>query len=247
MELEIKNRGIDLFCGNCLDIMPGLPENSVDLIAVDPPYGTTQNKRDIVIPLSPMWDCIRRVLKRNGTVVMTSAQPFTSQLIMSNLLWYKYDIIWEKTIGSGQLNIRRQPLRAHEHIVVFYDKYSVYNEQKTEGPPYTIRRKAAGFGGNYGKQKDSNKNNTGYRHAKSVITIPNPRTKGGHCNEKPVALMEYIIKTYSNEGDTVLDFAMGRGTTGIACVNLGRSFIGIEEDTSWFLKAEERIKEHKCY
>jgi site-specific DNA-methyltransferase (adenine-specific) len=176
-------------------------------------------------------------------VVCTAAQPFTSRLILSNIDWYKYDLVWEKTIGSGQLNINRQPLRVHENIVVFYGKFGTYNEQRTSGKPYRIDRKTIDFVGNYGKQRDNTKINSGFRHAKSIIKISNPRIKNGHKTEKPVKLMEYIINAYSNKGDTILDFAMGRGTTGIACLNLKRNFIGMEISEEWYYKTIERFKE----
>ncbi len=233
---------ITLHKGNCLDKMNEIEDGSIDLIAVDPPYGTTQNKWDIVIPFNPMWWHIKRVLKPKGTAVFTTAQPYTSQLIISNPEWFRYDLVWQKTIGSGQLNINRQPLRMHESILVFYDKFGTYNEQKTEGTPYSINRKAEAFEGSYGQQRNHEKHNDGYRHAQSVIKISNPRIKGGHKTEKPVELMEYIIKTYSNEGDNVLDFAMGYSTTGIACLNLNRNFIGIELTETWFNKASKRIE-----
>lgn len=202
---------------------------------------TTNNKWDVVIPFKPLWENIKRVLKPRGLVVLTSAQPFTSQLILSNPDWYKYDIIWKKAIGSGQLNIKRQPLRMHENILIFYDKPGTYNEQKTKGTPYKITRKALSFSGTYGKQRNNTTINNGYRHATSVIEISNPRVKNGHKTEKPIKLMDYLIKCYSNEGDTVLDFAMGRGTTGISCLHNNRNFIGIEKELEWFNKAIERI------
>ena len=235
---------IDLYNGDCLDIIPLLNKHSVDLIAVDPPYGTTQNKWDVVIPLDDMWECIKYILKPNGNVVFTATQPFSSMLILSNLDWYKYDLVWMKTIGSGQLNISKQPLRVHEGIIIFYNKFGTYNEQKTEGKPYSISRKTSNFEGNYGRQKDHLKINDGFRHAKSIVKIPNPRIKGGHRTEKPVKLMEYIINTYSNTGDVVLDFSMGRVTTGIACMNLGRSFVGIEKDQLWFSRSVDRVSEY---
>jgi site-specific DNA-methyltransferase (adenine-specific) len=231
-----------LYKGDCLEEMNKIEDGSIDLIAVDPPYGTTQNKWDIVIPFESMWEHIKRVLKPKGAAVFTTAQPYTSQLITSNPRWFKYDLVWHKTIGSGQLNINRQPLRMHESILVFYDKFGTYNEQRTEGAPYSIKRKAEAFEGGYGQQRDHEKQNTGYRHAQSVIKISNPRIRGGHKTEKPVELMEYIVKTYSNEGDTVLDFAAGHCTTGIACANLNRNFIGIELADTWFDKASKRIK-----
>ena len=232
-----------LYHADCLDLLPNLEPNSIDLVACDPPYGTTQNKWDIIIPFEPLWENLKRVLKPKGIVVFTAAQPFTSQLILSNTKWFKYDLIWRKTVGSGQLNINRQPLRVHEHILIFYDKFGVYNEQKTKGKPYSMIRKGSSFGaGSYGEQKDHVVENKGIRRANSVVDIPNPRVRGGHRTEKPVALMEYIINCYSNEGDNVLDFAMGHGTTGIACVNLNRNFTGIEKTHEWYEKALYRIK-----
>lgn len=225
--------------------MATMKESSVDLIAVDLPYGTTQNKWDVVIPFEPMWGRVKHVLKPKGTMVCTAAQPFTSQLILSNPEWFRYDLVWEKTINSGQLNVNRQPLRSHESIVVFYGKLGTYNEQKTKGDPYKISRKTEKFTGNYGSQKDHTKVNDGFRHARSVIKISNPRIKNGHKTEKPVELMEYIVKTYSNEGDTVLDFTMGHGSTGIACANLARHFIGIELTEEWYTRTVDRFQEYE--
>lgn len=189
-----------------------------------------------------MWAQIKRVLKPNGLAVFTAAQPFTSMLVMSNPEWFKYDLVWEKTIGSGQLNINRQPLRMHESILVFCDGVGVYSEQQTLGSPYKITREVSKFKTSYGKQKDHTSVNTGTRRAKSIIKVSNPRIKGGHGTEKPVKLMEYLVKTYSNEGDTVLDFAAGRMTTGVACINTNRRFIGMELDDHWYEVGMERIK-----
>lgn len=241
-KLSINNSNLSLYCGDCLDVLPTLPDNSIDLIACDPPYGTTQNKWDIVIPFEPLWKNIKRILKPKGIAVFTAAQPFASQLIMSNPKWYKYDLIWAKTVGSGQLNINRQPLRLHEHILLFYNQFGTYNEQKTEGKPYSMIRKAEAFEGSYGKQKDHVVKNDGSRRATSVLTVSNPRVRGGHKTEKPVTLMEYLIKCYSNEGDTVLDFAMGHATTGEACVNLSRNFVGIEKTEEWYDRSLERLR-----
>lgn len=191
-----------------------------------------------------MWKEIKRVLKPRGLAVFTTAQPFTSQFVLSNTDWYKYEIIWKKTIGSGQLNIRYQPLKIHENILVFYDKAGTYNEQRTKGRPYKITRKANSFKGSYGKQKDHTSINNGFRRAQSVLEFSNPRIKDGQPTEKPVALMEYLIKSYSNEGDTVLDFAMGHGTTGVGCVLNNRKFIGIEKSKEWYIKAGRRIEQY---
>lgn len=237
--------GIKLVQGDCLEVMKHITSNSVHLICVDLPYGTTQNKWDEIIPFDKMWESFNRILKDDGVVVLTATQPFTSKLIMSNIDNFKYEIIWEKTIGSGQLNIRRQPLRVHESVLVFYKKFGTYNEQKTEGKPYSIKRKVASKvaeGEGYGKQTDSEKTNDGFRHAKSVLKISNPRIKGGHPTQKPLELMEYVVKTFSNEKDIVLDCCMGSGTTGVAAVNLKRKFIGIELDDKYFNDAKARIE-----
>lgn len=230
-----------LINGECLLEMSRLKDKSIPLILVDLPYGTTQNKWDAIIPLDKMWEVFNRIITDNGIIVLTAAQPFSSKLVMSNINNFKYEIIWEKTIGSGQLNIKKQPLRNHESVLIFYKKPGTYNEQKTEGKPYSIDRKVVSKGEGYGAQTNSSKDNNGFRHAKSVIKISNPRIKGGHPTQKPVELIEHLIKTYSNEGDLVLDCCMGSGTTGIATSNLNRRFIGIEMDTNYFTAAQTRI------
>jgi site-specific DNA-methyltransferase (adenine-specific) len=230
-----------LIQGDCLLEMPKLKERSIDFIFIDLPYGTTQNKWDEVIPFEPMWENLLRLIKPNGAMVFTATQPFSSKLVLSQLKLFKYEMIWEKTICSGQLNVKRQPLRAHESILVFYEQQPVYNEQKTTGEPYKIQRKINFKEQSYGAQKDSSKVNDGFRHAKSIIKISNPRIKGGHPTQKPIELMEHIIKMFTNEGDTVLDCCMGSGTTGVACLNLKRKFVGIELDEVWYNRARERI------
>lgn len=231
---------INLINGEALIEMDKLQSNSVDLIFVDLPYGTTQNDWDVIIPLDKMWEMFYKVLKEDGRIVLTAAQPFSSQLIMSNLKDFKYDIIWEKTISSGQLNVSKQPLRSHEHILVFYKKFSVYNEQLTKGDPYTITRKNP-KSENYGSQRENSLVNEGTRRARSVIKIKNNRVKDGHPTQKPEVLCEYIIKTYSNEGEVVLDCCMGSGTSGVASKRLKREYIGIELNEEYFNIAKERI------
>ena len=233
-----------LYNGDAIEQMKLLSDNSVDFICVDLPYGTTQNKWDTIIPFEPLWEQFNRVGKETAAMVFTATQPFTAKIVMSNLDNFKYDLIWEKTISSGQLNVSHMPMRNHESILVFYRKKPTYNEQKTIGKPYTINRKGEYKEGNYGEQKATKKENTGYRHAKSVIKISNPRIKNGHPTQKPVELMEYLIKMFTNEGDTVLDCCMGAGTTGEAALNLKRKFIGIELDTSYFISSQERLE--KC-
>lgn len=231
---------IRLYEGDCIEVMKMFKDSSVDMVMVDPPYGTTRNKWDDIIPLEPMWKQLNRICKTNAAMVFTTAEPFTSKLIMSNTKYFKYDIIWEKTVASGQLNVKYMPLRVHENVLVFYRKKPTYNEQKTKGSPYSIKRSIK-TEQCYGTQKDNSKINEGYRHAKSVIKISNPRVKGGHPTQKPVELLEYFIQTYTNEEDVVLDFSMGSGSTGVACKNLNREFIGIEKDKSWFGIAKERF------
>jgi len=243
--MNLKNTSdYHLIQGNCIEKLNNLAKNSVDLICVDLPYGTSRNKWDQIIPFSEMWESFFYVLKSNGNIVLTASQPFTSKLICSNLLDFKYEIIWEKTIGSNQLNIKRQPLRIHESILVFYKNFGTYNEQKTNGKPYSINRTINFDGYGYGKQYSSSKRNDGFRHAKSIIKIPNPRIKGGHPTQKPLELMKFIVKTFSNENDIVLDCCMGSGTTGEAALSLNRKFIGIELDTNYFNIAIERLRNY---
>lgn len=240
MIYDIGNK-IKIANDDCLIAMNKIPDGYVDLIATDLPYGVSQNKWDSVIPLDTMWKIFKRIIKPNGIIALTATQPFASKLIMSNLDWFKYDLIWEKTICSGQLNVKKQPLRAHESILIFYKQASSYNEQKTIGAPYKITRKVKFDGPGYGKQTDSEKHNDGFRHARSVLKISNPRVKGGHPTQKPVELMEYIIKSYSNETEIVLDCCMGSGTTGVAAINTNRKFIGIELDKKYFDIAKARL------
>lgn len=247
-EFIVNNSSVVLINDDCLNSMRDIVDGSIDLIAIDPPYGTTQNKWDIIIPFEPMWKEFKRIIKKNGVVVITATQPFVSYLITSNIEMFKYDIIWRKTIGSGQLNIKHMPLRVHEHILIFYKHRPTYNEQLTEGDPYEIIRPANYNPGCYGVQSEHNKINEGFRHARSVVDIRNPRIKNGYPTQKPVELMEYIIKTYSNEGDLVLDCCMGSGTTGIACINTGRDFVGIDNyDSNCFNKAVKRIKNKELF
>jgi len=230
-----------IYQGDCLELMKQIEDKSVDLILCDLPYGTTRNKWDSVIPLEELWEQYERIIKPNGAIVLTAVQIFASQLIMSRQNLFKYDLIWKKTIASGQLNVNKMPLRLHEHILVFYKKQPTYNQQMTKGTPYTINRKATYKGEGYNKQTDSYKENTGFRHPTSVLEFSNPRIKGGHPTQKPVALFEYLIKTYTNEGDLVLDNCAGSGTTGVACKNLNRNYILIEKEPEYIDIINKRL------
>lgn len=227
--------------GDCLDLMPQLADQSIDLILADLPYAVSQNSWDTIIPFQPLWEQYERIIKPNGAIVLTATQPFTSMLVTSNLKLFKYEWVWSKTIGSGQLNAKKQPLRTHESVLVFYKKPPTYNPQLTEGKPYHAKRKKTFDGFGYGQQTDSETINAGTRLPKSVLPIPNPRIKGGHPTQKPVALMEYLIKTYTHAGETVLDNVIGSGTTAIAALQTGRNFIGFESDPKFVELSRERI------
>jgi len=223
--------------------MENIEKNSINCIITDLPYGVSQNKWDTVIDLDKMWNLFKKILCKDGIVILTASGKFVAKLMMSNIAMFKYDIIWEKTVNSGQLNVKKMPLRSHENILIFYKKNRTYNEQKTKGTPYKINRKDT-TGEGFGKQSGSKKINNGFRHARSVIKISNPRKKGGHPTQKPVALMEYLIKAYSQENDIILDCCMGCGSTGIAAKKNNRKFIGIELEKKYFDIAKKDISEY---
>jgi len=222
--------------------MKDIPDGSVDLILTDPPYGTTACKWDSVIPFEPMWEQLKRIIKKNGAIVLFGSQPFTSALIMSNPKMFKYTWVWNKH-HTGQLNAKRQPLRNVEDIAVFYKKQCTYNPQFTKGEPYTVKRPNYKGSEAYGKQAPHTTVSKGGRYPKQILKFKEKMTF--HPTQKPVALMEYLIKTYTNEGERALDFTMGSGTAGEACVTLRRDFIGIEHDEKYFDIATKRINEAK--
>ena len=238
-----------LMLGDCLDRMKEIPSGSVDMILTDPPYGTTACKWDSIIPLEPMWEQLKRVIKPNGAIVMTASQPFTSILVCSNLRMFRYDLVYEKSHSSGHLNANRMPMRKHESILIFYKKQPTYNPQKEIKNKSKIRpeKRAATKTDCYGNF-DPNSKRTDKKEVAFPVSVKlfNNSTTGGdrglHPTQKPVSLMEWLIKTYSNEGDTVLDFTMGSGSTGVAAKNLNRKFIGIEMDEGYFNIAKERIE-----
>ena len=238
--INTDNKKIHLINDDCMIAMKKIKPKTINAIIVDLPYGVSLNKWDTPLDLDKIWKLFKLLIKPDGIIILTASGKFTGQLMMSNIDMFKYDIIWEKTVCSGQLNVKKMPLRAHENILIFYKKNKTYNEQKTKGKPYSIKRKDT-TGDGYGKQKESCKNNDGYRHARSVIKISNPRKKGGHPTEKPVKLMEYLIKTYTNENDVILDCCMGSGSTGIAAKKLNRRFIGIEIQENYFDMAKKNI------
>ena len=221
--------------GDCLNLMQTLPDNSVDMVLCDLPYGTTQNKWDSVIPFEDLWAQYRRVC--TGTIVLTAAQPFTSALVMSAPHLFRYEWVWSKVRLVGHLNAKRRPMQAHESALVFSKNVPPYFPQGLT--PCRKVNKRSTSGSNYGKAGTENIAEwTGY--PRSVIEFDHDGEKH-HPTQKPVALMEYLIRTYTNEGDMVLDNTMGSGTTGVACVNTNRRFIGIEKDPMYFDIATRRI------
>ena len=237
---------IDLHHGDCLEILKQIPDASVDMVLTDPPYGTTACKWDNVIPFEPMWEQLKRVIKPNGAIVLFGSEPFSSHLRLSNLKMFKYDWVYQKSNATNFLNAKKQPLRNHEMISVFFSKQTIYTPQKTDGKPYTAKRKA---GKGLSQTNDKNIINNawetvsdGGRYPLSILG-KFARDKVIHPTQKPVALLEYLIKTYTHENETVLDFTMGSGSTGVACVNTKRKFIGIELDEHYFNVAKERILE----
>jgi site-specific DNA-methyltransferase (adenine-specific) len=235
----------DLMQGDCLELMKKIPSCSVDMVLADPPYGTTSCKWDTVLDLPAMWAELKRIVKPNGAILMTASQPFTSALVMSNVSSFKYSMVWEKTTASGHLNAKKMPMRAHEDILIFYEQLPKYNPQMTQGH----QRKTANMVDRgkklsdcYGAQKGTTSYDSTERYPRSVLkTSTDKQRSKHHPTQKPVALMEYMIKTYTDEGETVLDFTMGSGTTGVACVNTNRNFIGIELDAGYFEIAKGRI------
>lgn len=237
---------VTLIQGDCLDVMTTLDAESVDMVLADPPYGTTACKWDSVIPLVPMWENLKRLAKKNAAIVMTASQPFTSVLICSNSKEYRYNWVWKKSKATGHLNAKKRPLVKHEDICVFYGTQPQYTPQgliEKETPTISKGdrgKKGVGSSGEvYGlANRDAIQTHRGYPLSILDFKVEH---KPIHPTQKPVALMEYLIKTYTNEGDTVLDFTMGSGTTGVACKNLNRNFIGIEKDAEYFKIAEQRI------
>lgn len=227
-----------LYHGDCLEIMPTLPAASVDLILCDLPYGTTSCAWDAVIPFEPLWAQYRRIAKPNAAIVLTCNQPFTTALIVSNHDDFRYCWIWEKTKPVGHLRAKRQPMRAHEEVLIFAKETPVYNPQNlVEIEPRLITR--TNTGGVYGKQAGMPSIQRFTNYPRTVIKFG--VEEGLHPTQKPVALMEYLIRTYTNPGDVVLDNCMGSGTTGVAALKSGRRFIGIERDSDYFAICEQRI------
>lgn len=238
--------------GDCLEVMKEIPDASVDMILCDLPYGKTQNKDDKPLPFAELWGHYKRIIKDDGAILLFAQGAFYVELVNSNRKMFRYDLIWDKQLVSGFLNAKRMPLRQHEQIAVFYKKMPTYNPQFTEGKPLH------GMGNKFRHSKNKN-NNYGIfdscnnpsaerkgdtkKYPKSILTFPRKAScKMVHPTQKPVSLLEYLIRTYTNEGDTVLDNCMGSGSTGVACINTGRNFYGVEKNEQTFETAVKRIK-----
>lgn len=241
---------VKLLLGDCLERMQDIPDGSVDMILADPPYGTTKCKWDAIIPLDPMWDQLKRIIKPNGAIALFGSEPFSSALRMSNIKNYKYDWIWEKDKATNHLNAKKMPMRITEDIMIFCLGSTTYNPQLSDKPKENIRKQNP-------KRKQTDIYGSMTKEAKR--TIPDDKSypieilrfrsctgdkgKSFHPTQKPVDLLEYLIHTYTNEDELVLDFTMGSGSTGEACINTNRNFIGIELDQEYFEIAKNRIKE----
>lgn len=238
--------GSNLYLGDCLEIMKSMPDKSIDLVLTDPPYGTTACKWDVVIPFEPMWNELKRIRKDNTAIVLFGSEPFSSYLRMSNIKEFKYDWIWNKKKGGNPLLSKIQPIKITELVSIFGVKKINYYPQMKD------REKLKKRGSNAGIKSDTtnnlfseNKTYTQY-YPKNILDFSNANQRTRfHPTQKPVALLEYLIKTYTLENETVLDFTMGSGSTGVACKNLNRNFIGIEKDEKYFEIAKQRIYGNK--
>lgn len=242
---------------DCLIGMSRISDKSIDMILCDLPYGTTTCKWDVIIPFEPLWEQYERVIKDNGAIVLTASQPFTSMLVMSNISMFRYEWIWNKVVPTGFLNAPRQPLKKHESVLVFSKSTHTYNRQYTDRSASDLKRIGKGKLKNteystnvYGAHKNGMADDFKFDKVNPLSIIEFSSGNGWakknnvHPTQKPVALFEYLIKTYTNEGETVLDNCMGSGTTAIACINTNRNYIGFEKEEKYFQIAQERIKKH---
>ena len=232
---------------DCLEGMKRIPDRSVDMILCDLPYGTTVCKWDTIIPFEPLWEQYKRVIKDDGAIVLTASQPFTTKLISSNFDWFKYELIWNKVLPTGFAIAKIQPMKQHENVLVFGKGKVTYNPQMTPRErPRTYNRTHKNYEGSENLQKHDGKARTlTHYYPRSLLEFSNANNKSKvHPTQKPVALFEYLIKTYTNENETILDNCMGSGTTAIACINTNRNFIGFELDENYHTVANERITKH---
>lgn len=230
---------------DCLEGMNKIPDKSINLILCDLPYGVTNQKWDIIIPFNKLWKQYKRIIKENGVIILFGKQPFTSRLIMSNLKMFKYELIWEKSRAGNCMQVKKQPSAIHENILVFYNKQPTYNDLKFKvDEKYIDKRKSINnsfySNGHYSGVMKRKKDN-GLRHPQSILPFNSVWKKGMHPTEKPVELFEYLIKTYTNEDDLVLDNCIGSGTTAVACINTNRRYIGFEKDKDYYNAIKIRL------
>lgn len=241
-----------LLQGDCLELMKDIPDKSIDLILCDLPYGTTRNSWDEVIPFDKLWAQYNRIIKDNGAILLFAQGKFYVNLVNSNMKMFRYDLVWDKELVSGFLNAKRMPLRRHEQVAVFYKHLPTYNPQFTQGKPLhskgTSYKEKELTNNNYGdfKATDDDRAGSTEKYPISIMKFQKPHPSVCvHPTEKPVALLEYLVKTYTNEGDVVLDNCMGSGSTGVACKNTNREFIGMELDEDYYKLACERMKQEE--
>ena len=244
---------IDIKQGDCLELMKDIPDKSIDMVLCDLPYGTTQNKSDIIIPFDKLWNSYERIIKDNGAIVLFAQGVFYVDLVNSNRKLFRYDLIWDKVLTSGFLNAKRMPLRQHEQIAVFYKKLPKYNPQFTSGKPLHSKGKTYKdkpiVNQNYGvfHTTDDSRAGSTKKYPTSILKFQKPHPSiSVHRTQKSVELLKWLINTYTNEGETVLDNCMGSGSTGVACINTNRNFIGYELDEHYFQIAKERLEQHEC-
>lgn len=244
MNIELNN----IYHGNCLEIMPDIPDKSIDMVLCDLPYGITDYEWDKIISMDVLWRIYNRIIKDNGAIVLTATMKFAVDLINSNRKYFRYDLIWEKTLKVGFANAKRMPLRKHELILVFYKHLPTYNPQGLIKLDKPIHDKKHG-GLKKSVYKDDTLQNAYTReytnYPSSILPFANGNNHNVHPTQKPVELFEYLIKTYTNQGDTVLDNCIGSGTTAIACINTGRNYIGIEADKGYFDVACARVEDNR--
>ncbi|NYV67581.1 site-specific DNA-methyltransferase [Bacillus sp. Gen3] len=238
-ELELNR----IYQRDCIEGMRMLPDKSIDMILCDLPYGTTRNKWDSIIPLDALWEQYKRIIKDNGAIVLTAAPPFNAILGASNIGWYRYEWIWDKKLGSGSLNVKKVPLKRHENILVFYKKAPTYNPQMRKGKfRNKSTSKPSSNKGNYGEIRHVKDNFNDDYYPTTILEFSNANVRDRvHPTQKPVALFEYLIKTYTIEGEIVLDNCMGSGTTAVAAVRTGRKFIGFEREHEYVEIANKRL------
>jgi len=232
---------------DCFDVFPLIKDNSIDAIICDLPYGTTACKWDSTLPLDRLWNEYKRVLKPNGVILLTASQPFTTVLIGNDLKMFKYNLVWDKVAVTNPMLAKKQPMRCHEDVLIFYDKQPTYNPQMRVGVKWSRAGKKQHTTDTLGQSKlfNNGSDESEMKYPKSIITFSNAdKTKNEHPTQKPIDLMEWLIKTYTNEGDMVLDNTMGSGTTNLACIKLNRKSIGIEKEKQYYDVAIRRASEY---